>query len=95
MRYLLPMVRYEDFRLGAAVMGRVRAALERLPARVPAVGDDTRVGATCLLRYRGRTYVAREGAVPAALRPAVSTLRAIVEGGGRGGPVHSIAQAPA
>ena len=87
--------RYDDFHLSAAFMARLRAALQRLPARTPAVGDGTRMGATYLLRYRGRTYVAGEGAVPAALRPAVSTLRAIVEGGGRGGPVHSITQAPA
>jgi hypothetical protein len=87
--------RYDDFRLSAAVMARLRAALARLPAHTPAVGDGTRMGATYLLRYRGRTYVAREGAVPAALRPAVSTLRSIVEGGGRGGLVHSITQAPA
>jgi hypothetical protein len=87
--------RYDDFRLSAAVMARLRAALRRLPARAPAVGEGTRLGATYLLRYRGRIYAAREGAVPPALRPAVSTLRAIVEGGGRGGPVHSITQAPA
>jgi hypothetical protein len=87
--------RYEDFRLSAAFMARLRAALERLPALAPAVGDGTRMGATYLLRYRGRSYAARQGAVPAALRPAVSTLRSIVEGGGRGGRVHSITQAPA
>jgi hypothetical protein len=87
--------RYDDFRLSAAVMARLRAALERLPARAPAVGDGTRMGATYLLRYHGRTYVAREGAVPAALRPAVSTLRSIIQGRGRGGPVHSVTQAPA
>ncbi len=87
--------RYDDFRLSTAVMARLRAALARLPARTPAVGAGTRMGATYLLRYRGRTYVAREGAVPSALRPAVSALRSIVEGGGRGGPVHSITQAPA
>ena len=76
-------------------MARLRAALQRLPARTPAVGEGTRMGATYLLRYRGRTYVAREGAVPTTLRPAVATLRSIVEGGGRGGAVHSITQAPA
>jgi hypothetical protein len=87
--------RYDDFRLSPAIMTRLREALARLPARTPAVGDGARMGATYLLRYRGRTYVAREGAVPAALRPAVSTLRSIIEGAGRGGPVHSITQAPA
>jgi hypothetical protein len=33
--------------------------------------------------------------VPAALRPAVATLQAIVEGGGLGGPVDRVTQAPA
>ncbi|HEX6621686.1 MAG TPA: hypothetical protein VF024_18635 [Solirubrobacteraceae bacterium] len=87
--------RFDDFRLSAPVMARLRAALGRLPARVPAVGDGLRAGATYLVRYRGRTYVARQGAVPAALRPAVATLDAIADGAGRGGPVHHVTQAPA
>jgi hypothetical protein len=87
--------RYDDFRLRAAVLRRLRAALGRLPARAPAVGEGTRMGATYLLRFRGRTYVARQGAVPAVLRPAVATLDAIADGGGRGGPVHRVTQAPA
>jgi hypothetical protein len=86
--------RFDDFRLSALVMARLRAALSRLPARRPAVGDGMRAGATYLLRYRGVTYVARQGAVPAALRPAVSTLDAIADGAGRGGPVHHVTQAP-
>ena len=86
--------RFDDFRLSAAVMARLRAALERLPGRTPAVGTGIRLGATYLLRYRGRTYVAKQGAVPAALRPAVATLDAIADGGGRGGPVHRVTQAP-
>jgi hypothetical protein len=86
--------RYDDFRLSAPVMARLRAALRRLPARAPAVGDGVRLGATYLLRYRGRTYVAKEGAVPAALRPAVATLDAIADGGGRSGRVHHVTQAP-
>src|SRR4051794_4032443 len=51
--------RFDDFRLSAPVMARLRAALARLPARSPAVGDGMRAGATYLLRYRGVTYVAR------------------------------------
>ena len=86
--------RYDDFRLSAPVMARLRAALGRLPARAPAVGDGIRDGATYLLRYRGRTYAAKQGAVPPALRPAVATLDAIADGGGRGGPVHQVAQGP-
>jgi hypothetical protein len=86
--------RFDDFRLSAAVFARLRAALRRLPERAPAVGDGVRLGATYLLRYRGRTYVAKEGAVPAALRPAVDTLDAIANGGGRSGRVHEVTQAP-
>lgn len=86
--------RFDDFRLSAPVMARLRAALGRLPARIPAVGDGLRAGATYLVRYRGRTYVARQGAVPAALRPAVAMLDAIADGAGRGGPVHHVTQAP-
>ena len=87
--------RFDDFRLSAAVMARLRAALERLPAARPPSATASRLGATYLLRYRGRTYVAKQGAVPAALRPAVATLDAIADGGGRGGPVHHVTQAPA
>jgi hypothetical protein len=86
--------RFDDFRLSAPVMARLRAALGRLPARVPAVGDGMRAGATYLLRYRGVTYVARQGAVPAALRPAICTLDAIADGAGRAGRVHHVTQAP-
>ncbi len=86
--------RFDDFRLSAPVMARLRAALRRLPARSPAVGDGMRAGATYLLRYRGVTYVARQGAVPASLRPAVATLDAIADGAGRGGPVRRVTQAP-
>jgi uncharacterized protein YceK len=86
--------RFDDFRLSAPVMARLRAALGRLPARTPAVGDGMRAGATYLLRYRGVTYVARQGAVPAALRPAICTLDAIADGAGRAGPVHHVTQAP-
>ena len=87
--------RFDDFRLSATVMARLRTALGRLPGRVPAVGTGIRLGATYLLRYRGRTYVAKQGAVPAALRPAVATLDAIADGSGRGGHVHHVTQAPA
>ena len=86
--------RFDDFRLSAPVMGRLRAALSRLPAHAPAVGEGMRAGATYLLRYRGVTYVAKQGAVPAALRAAVSTLDAIADGSGRSGRVHHVTQAP-
>ena len=64
------------------------------PHRPPSATACARAPPTSL-RYRGRTYVARQGAVPAALRPAVATLDAIADGGGRGGPVHHVTQAPA
>jgi hypothetical protein len=87
--------RFDDFQLSTAVMARLRTALERLPGRAPAVGTGIRLGATYLLRYRGLTYVAKQGAVPAALRPAVATLDAIADGGGRGGRVQHVTQEPA
>ncbi len=87
--------RYDDFHLRPALLVRLRAALARLPAKLPRVGLGDRTGATYLLRYRGRTYAARQGAVPVALRPAVSTLDAIADGAGRSGRVHHVKQAPA
>jgi hypothetical protein len=87
--------RYDDFHLRPALLARLRAALARLPAKLPRVGVGDRTGATYLLRYRGRTYAARQGAVPVALRQAVSTLDAIADGAGRSGHVHHVKQAPA
>ena len=86
--------RFDDFRLSAPVMARLRVALHRLPSRVPAVGAGMPAGATYLLRHRGQTYVAKQGAVPSALRVAVGTLDAIADGAGRGGPVQHVTQAP-
>jgi hypothetical protein len=86
--------RFDDFHLSAPVMARLRVALHRLPARIPAVGDGMRAGSTYLLRYDGRTYVAKQGAVPPALRAAVGTLDAIADGAGRAGRVHHVTQAP-
>ena len=86
--------RFDDFRLSAPLMSRLRVALHRLPHRIPAVGDGMRAGATYLLRYRGRTYVAKQGAIPGVLRGAVGTLDAIADGAGRAGPVHHVIQAP-
>jgi hypothetical protein len=42
-----------------------------------------------------RTLSAEEGAVPRALRPAVRTLNAIVDGAGRPSSVRQVTQAPA
>jgi hypothetical protein len=86
--------RYADFRLRPALLRRLRAALARLPARLPDGGRGDRAGDTYLLRYRGRTYWARQGAVPPVLRPAVATLDAIADGAGRAGRVTEVRQAP-
>ena len=85
---------YYDFRLRPALFQRLRADLERLPTRVPDVGTGDRQGATYLLRYDGRMYAARSGAVPAALRQVVATLDSIADGAGRSGDVHEVMQAP-
>ena len=86
--------RYDDFRLDPALLRRLRAALARLPARQPSAGSGDRDGDTYLLRYGGRTYWARQGAVPAAMRPAVAALAAIADGAGRSGRVATVRQAP-
>jgi hypothetical protein len=86
--------RYDDFRLRADAMRRLRAALARLPARSPRDAASTGRGASYLLRYRGATYYAVADAVPRALRPAIDVLQAIIDGGGRSGRVTQVRQAP-
>jgi hypothetical protein len=73
--------RFDDFRLSAPVMARLRAALRRLPSRVPAGGGAAH-GYTYLLHYGDRTLAARQGALPARGRAAFTTLDALVDGGG-------------
>jgi hypothetical protein len=85
---------YDDFRLDPTLLRRLRAALGRLPARLPRAGSGDRDGDTYLLRYGGRSYWARQGAVPAVLRPAVDALSAIADGAGRSGRVTTVRQAP-
>jgi hypothetical protein len=86
--------RYDDFRLRADAMRRLRAALARLPAHPPHDAATTGRGASYLLRYRGETYYAVAEKVPRALRPAVDALQAIIDGGGRAGRVKEVQQAP-
>jgi hypothetical protein len=86
--------RYDDFRLRADAMRRLRAALARLPARPPHDAAATGRGASYLLRYRGTTYYAVADAVPRALRPAIDALQDIIDGGGRSGRVTEVRQAP-
>lgn len=84
--------RYDDFRLRADAMRRLRAALARLPARPPHDAATTGRGASYLLRYRGITYYAVADAVPRALRPAIDALQDIIDGGGRSGRVREVHQ---
>jgi hypothetical protein len=86
--------RYEDFGLARPLLRRLRGELARLPARAPEAGPGAPRGATYLLCYRGRTLSAEEGAVPRALRPAMGTLNAIVDGAGRPSSVRAASQAP-
>jgi hypothetical protein len=86
--------RYDDFRLRADAMRRLRAALARLPARPPRSAVATGRGASYLLHYRGTTYYAVADAVPRALRPAIDALQDIIDGGGRAGRVTEVRQAP-
>ena len=86
--------RYDDFRLSPTLFARLRTALAGLPARVPDAGAGEPKGATYLLRYGGRTYAAREGAVPAALRAPIATLDSIANGAGRSGHVKEVRQSP-
>lgn len=84
--------RYDDFRLRADAMRRLRAALARLPARPPHDAAATGRGASYLLRYRGITYYAVADAVPRSLRPAIDALQDIIDGGGRPGRVREVHQ---
>jgi hypothetical protein len=86
--------RYDDFRLRADMLRRLRTALARLPARSPHAGHGAARGASYLVRYHGTTYFARDGAMPRALRPVVRALQAIVDGDGRAGRVREVRQAP-
>jgi hypothetical protein len=89
--------RYDDFRLRADMLRRLRTALARLPARPPharQAGGGSARGASYLVRYRRTTYFARDGAVPRRLRPVVRALQAIVDGDGRSGRVREVRQAP-
>ena len=88
--------RFDDFRLSAAVMARLRAALERLPARTPAVGDGRRAWAPPIsCATAGAPTWPRRARCPPPCAPPSRPCDAIVEGGGRGGPVHYVTQAPA
>jgi hypothetical protein len=86
--------RYDDFHLSAHALRRLRRALARLPSSPPRSSAATGRGASYLLRYRGTTYYAVAEAVPRSLRPAVTALQDIIDGGGRAGHVTEVQQAP-
>jgi hypothetical protein len=76
--------RFEDYRLSAAMLARVRAGLARAaPATAGQGGPGREHGATYLLRFDGRAYTVHEGGVPQALRPVVAALEDVLDGLGR------------
>lgn len=74
--------RFKDLTLAKGVLPRLRAALARLPQGGSTLteGSPPADGAHYLLRYRGRTFTAREGGVVKAARPAVRILDGFIDG---------------
>ena len=74
--------RFKDLELRRGVLPRLRAALARLPRSGSTLtqGSPPPGGAQYLLRYRGRTFTARDGGVVAAARPAVRILDGFIDG---------------
>ena len=72
-----------DVELFPAVLTRLRSDLRALPRRTGrGDGSPAANGATYILRYRGRTYVARQGAEPPALRHPLRLLAGLLVGDG-------------
>jgi len=76
--------RFKDLELRDGVLPRLRATLARLPRSGSTLtqGSPPPGGAQYLLRYRGRTFTAREGGVVPAARPAVRILDGFIDGVG-------------
>ena len=76
--------RFKDLELRDGVLPRLRAALKRLPRSGSTLtrGSPPPGGAQYLLRYRGRTFTAREGGVVPRARPAVRILDGFIDGVG-------------
>ena len=76
--------RFKDLELRDGVLPRLRAALARVPRSGSSLtqGSPPPGGAQYLLRYRGRTFTAREGGVVPAARPAVRILDGFIDGVG-------------
>src|SRR5829696_5534070 len=74
--------RFKDLELRPGVLPRLRVALAKLPRSGPTLteGSPPPGGAQYLLRYRGRTFTAREGGVVARARPAVRILDGFIDG---------------
>ena len=72
-----------DVVVDASVLRRLRTDLAALPRDVgKGDGSPSANGATYILRYRGRTYVARQGAEPEALREPMRLLAGTLVGDG-------------
>ena len=73
-----------DVVVDPAVLRRVRTGLAALPPGKVGKGDGSPAanGATYILRYRGRTFVARQGAEPKALREPMRLLAGTLVGHG-------------
>ena len=76
--------RFKDLALKRGELPKLRAALARLPrdGSTLTTGSPPPGGANYLLRYRGRTFTAREGGVVPAARPAVRILDGFIDGVG-------------
>ena len=74
--------RFKDLELRRGALPRLRAALAKLPRSGSTLtqGSPPPGGAQYLLRYRGRTFTAREGGVIARARPAVRILDGFIDG---------------
>ena len=73
-----------DVVVDARRLRRLRTGPRRAPARQVGKGDGSPAanGATYILRYRGRTFVARQGAEPEALREPMRLLAGTLVGDG-------------
>jgi hypothetical protein len=73
-----------DVVVDTAVLRRLRADLRAVPAGKVGDGDGSPAvnGATYIMRYHGRTFVARQGAEPAALREPLKLLAGMLVGDG-------------
>jgi hypothetical protein len=73
--------RFKDLVLRHGELPKLRAALAALPPGSTLTrGSPPPGGATYLLRYRGRTQTARQGAIVQAARPAVKLLDGFIDG---------------